>query len=104
MTTGGRYIPIGHADYGRAAGRLGGRVLGSIPVFMGLLLRALMDPERRKEFKIRSKLDLTTELQFLLESGKLTPVIGKAFSLDEVPAAVSRMKDGRAFGRSIIVP
>jgi NADPH:quinone reductase-like Zn-dependent oxidoreductase len=63
-----------------------------------------MDPERRKEFRIRSKLELTTELQFLLESGKLTPVIGETFSLDEVPAAVRRMMDGKAVGRSIIVP
>jgi NADPH:quinone reductase-like Zn-dependent oxidoreductase len=104
LTAGGRYTPIGHADYGRATGRLGGRIFGSLPYFVGLLLRALMDPERRKEFRIRSKLELTTELQFLLESGKLTPVIGETFSLDEVPAAVRRMMDGKAVGRSIIVP
>jgi NADPH:quinone reductase-like Zn-dependent oxidoreductase len=104
LTAGGRYTPIGHADYGRTRGRLGGRIVGSLPYFMGLVLRALLDPERRKEFKIRSKLELTTELQFLLESGKLTPVIGETFSLDEVPAAVRRMMDGKAIGRSIITP
>jgi NADPH:quinone reductase-like Zn-dependent oxidoreductase len=104
LTPGGRYTPIGHADYGRAKGRLGGRTLGSLPYFVGLMIRALMDPERRKEFKIRSKLELTTELQFLLESGKLTPLIGATFSLDDVPAAVRRMMDGKALGRSIIAP
>lgn len=104
LTPGGRYMPIGHADYGRAPGRLGGRIVGSLPYFVGLLIRALLDSERRKEFRIRSKLELTTELQFLLESGKLTPAIGQTFSLDEVPAAVRRMMDGKALGRSIITP
>ena len=35
----GDYVPIGHAHYGKASGRMGGRVVGSIPVFAGLLLR-----------------------------------------------------------------
>jgi NADPH:quinone reductase-like Zn-dependent oxidoreductase len=104
LAPGGRYMPIGHADYGRAPGRLGGRVVGSLPYFIGLLLRALLNSEQRKEFTIRSKLELTTELQFLLESGKLTPVVGATFSLDQVPAAVRRMMDGKAIGRSIITP
>ena len=104
LAPGGRYMPIGHADYGRAPGRLGGRVVGSLPYFIGLLIRTLLDSERRKEFSIRSKLELTTELQFLLESGKLTPVIGKTFPLDQVPAAMQRMMDASAIGRSIITP
>jgi NADPH:quinone reductase-like Zn-dependent oxidoreductase len=104
LAPGGRYLPIGHADYGRATGRLGGRIVGSLPYFVSLLIRALLDPEQRREFRIRSKLELTTELQFLLESGKLSPVIGEMFSLDEVPAAVRRMMDATAIGRSIITP
>jgi NADPH:quinone reductase-like Zn-dependent oxidoreductase len=35
LTPNGRYIPIGHADYGRAPGRLGGRIVGSVPYFVG---------------------------------------------------------------------
>jgi len=104
LAPGGRYMPIGHADYGRAPGRLGGRIVGSLPYFIGLLLRALMNPEQRKEFSIRSKLELTTELQVLLESGKLTPVIGETFPLERVAAAVHRMMDGKAIGRSIVTP
>lgn len=104
LAPGGRYVPIGHADYGRAPGRLGGRIVGSLPYFIGFLIRSLLNAERRKEFRIVSKLELLTELQFLLESGKLTPVIGATFALDEVPAAVRRMMDGKAVGRSIITP
>jgi NADPH:quinone reductase-like Zn-dependent oxidoreductase len=100
----GRYIPIGHADYGRAPGRLGGRIVGSVPYFVGLLIRALLDPERRKEFRIRSKLEPSTELQALAEAGKLTPVIGKTVPLTEVPAAMRCMREGKLIGRIIVTP
>jgi NADPH:quinone reductase-like Zn-dependent oxidoreductase len=100
----GRYIAIGHADYGRAPGRLGGRIVGSVPYFVGLLLKALLDPQRRQELKMRSKLELTTELQRLAAAGKLAPVIGKTFPLTEVPAAMRCMIEGKLLGRIIITP
>jgi hypothetical protein len=40
----------------------------------------------------------------LLETGKLTPVIGKTFALHEVVAALRWMQDGTSIGRAIIVP
>ena len=104
LTPNGHYIPIGHADYGRAPGRLGGRIVGSVPYFVGLLLRALLDRDRRKDFKIRSKLEFTTELQRLAEAGKLKPVIGRTFPLTEVPAAMRSMMEGTVLGRIIITP
>jgi NADPH:quinone reductase-like Zn-dependent oxidoreductase len=96
--------PIGHAHYGKSTGRLGGRIIGGMPYFVGLLLRMLMDPQQRKEFKIRSKLELTTELQGLLESGKLVPVVGKTFPLEGVADAVRWMQEGKALGRIIVTP
>ena len=104
LTPGGQYIPIGHADYGRAPGRLGGRIVGSVPYFVWLLIRALLDPVRRREFKIRSKLELTSELRALAAAGKLTPVIGKTFPLTDVPAAMRSMIEGKEYGRIVIMP
>jgi NADPH:quinone reductase-like Zn-dependent oxidoreductase len=40
----------------------------------------------------------------LLESGRLTPVVGKTFSLSEVPAALQWMREGHTPGRAIITP
>lgn len=40
----------------------------------------------------------------LMETGKLTPVIGRTFALHEVVAAMRFMQDGRAVGRAMIVP
>ena len=30
----GTYQPIGHAQFGKATGRMGGRIVGSLPVFI----------------------------------------------------------------------
>ena len=104
LTFNGRYIPIGHAHYGKATGRLGGRIVGSMPYFVGLLLRMLLDPRQRKEFKIRSKLELLVELRSLLESGRLTPLVAQTFPLDQVAVAMRCMQEGKALGRVVITP
>ena len=104
LTPTGYYMPIGHADYGRAPGRLGGRIVGSVPYFVGLLIRGLFKSRQRKDFKFRSKLDLTTELQTLAAAGKLKPLIGQSFPLEDVPAAMQTMIAGTELGRIIIRP
>ena len=104
LTPTGAYVPIGHAHYGRASGRMGGRIVGSLPYFVGLLLRALLDPDKRKNLKPLSKQDATATFRALLESGKLTPMIGKTFPLGEVPAAMRCMQEGRVVGRIVITP
>ena len=43
-------------------------------------------------------------LRDLQESGKLTPVIGRAFALREIVAAMQCMQDGNTVGRLIIAP
>jgi len=47
LTPTGSYVPIGHAHFGKATGRMGGRIVGSLPVFVGQLLRALLNIEGR---------------------------------------------------------
>ena len=100
LTPGGTYVPIGHADFGRATGRMGGRILGSLPLFIGLLLRALLDPNKRKNFKILGKPAAMARFKALLESGQLTPIIGRTFPLGEAAAAMRCMEDGRVGGQN----
>ena len=78
-------MPIGHAHFGKATGRMGGRIVGSLPVFIGLLLRALPNPEKRKNFKMLSKPDAMATFTALLASGQLTPIVARTFPLGEVP-------------------
>ena len=70
----------------------------------GLLLRLLLDPEKRKNFKMLKKPEAMAIFRELLASGKLTPVVGKTFSLAEVPDALRWMREGHTPGRAIITP
>lgn len=45
-----------------------------------------------------------TLLAELLETGRLTPVIDRAFPLDEARAAMRYLVSGRARGRLVMVP
>ncbi|MCP3961939.1 MAG: zinc-binding dehydrogenase [bacterium] len=43
-------------------------------------------------------------LKELLEAGKLTPVIDRAYPLEQVPEAMRYLQSGRARGKIIITP
>jgi NADPH:quinone reductase-like Zn-dependent oxidoreductase len=104
LTPTGTYLPIGHAHFGRATGRMGGRIVGSLPMFAGLLLRALADPEQRKHFKLLSKPEAMAAFATLLESGQLTPIVARTFPLDEIVAAMQSIEDTRVAGRTVVAP
>ena len=96
----GTYTPIGHSHYDNTRRR----ILGDMPYFVWLLLRTLADPQKRKDFNMLKKPEAMAIFRELLESGTLTPIVGKTFSLDEVPAALQWMREGRTPGRAIITP
>jgi NADPH:quinone reductase-like Zn-dependent oxidoreductase len=104
LTPGGTYVPIGHADFGRATGRMGGRVFGSLPLFIGLLVRALLDPNKRKNMRMLGRPEAMARFKALLESGQLTPIVGRAFPLSGAGAAMREMIEGGSVGRLIITP
>jgi NADPH:quinone reductase-like Zn-dependent oxidoreductase len=100
LSPGGTYTPIGHAHYDNSRRR----ILGDMPYFVGLLMRTLLDPQKRKDFKMLKKPEAMAMFSELLESGKLTPIVARTFSLGEVPAALQWMREGKAPGRAIITP
>jgi len=100
LTPKGDYIPIGHAHYDTSTKR----IMGDLPRFLGLVFKAMLDPEKRKNFKIPKKKDVMEVFRDLLEAGKLTPVIGKTFALSDVAAAMKCMQEGKIVGRMIITP
>ena len=77
--------------------------MGDIPRFLGLVFKAMRDPEKRKNFKIPKKAEALEIFRDLLATGKLTPVIGRTFALSEVVAAMKCMQEGQ-IGRMIITP
>jgi NADPH:quinone reductase-like Zn-dependent oxidoreductase len=99
LTPNGEYMPIGHAHYDDSVHR----IVGEIPRYFGLVLKTMLDPEKRKKFKIPKKPEVMETFRGLLATGKLTPVIGKTFPLSEVATAMQCMQEGQ-IGRMIIAP
>ncbi|WP_404386026.1 NAD(P)-dependent alcohol dehydrogenase [Knoellia locipacati] len=97
----GRYVLVGHDQYGRE----GRRVLGSIPRMVGLMARsAVTDQIPRGSFRSRPKLDYLRALAELAEAGHVRPVVGRTFSLEEAGAALEHLASGRALGRVVLTP
>jgi NADPH:quinone reductase-like Zn-dependent oxidoreductase len=99
LTPGGDYIPIGHAHYNDRVRR----VFGDVPRFALLLVKVLIDPDKRKRFMIPKKPEVMEAFRDLLATGKLTPAIGQTFALRDVAAAMRFMQEG-GVGRAIITP
>ena len=99
LTPKGEYIPIGHAHYDN----LRNPIMGDIPTFLGLMFKAMLDPEKRKNFKFPKKAEALETFRDLLATGKITPVIGRTFALGEVVAAMKCMQEGQ-IGRMIVTP
>jgi NADPH:quinone reductase-like Zn-dependent oxidoreductase len=99
LTPKGEYIPIGHAHYDNRSRR----IMGDMPRFIGLMLKAMLDAEKRKSFKLPKKAEAMEIFRDLLATGTLTPVIGKTFALSEVVTAMRCMQEGQ-IGRTIITP
>jgi NADPH:quinone reductase-like Zn-dependent oxidoreductase len=105
LTPTGTYMPIGHGHFGRATGRMGGRIVGGMPAFVGLLVRALADPEKRRNFKtMPSKGDAIAIFTALLASGQVTPIVARTFPLGDVRTAMRCIEDTRIPGRIILTP
>ncbi len=97
----GIYVIIGHEHDGAA----GGRLLGSLPHFFKLLLLAPFDRHLPAlSFSVPGKTEIMTELKELLEAGRLTPVIDRAFPLSEVPEAMRYLQGEHARGKIVITP
>lgn len=99
LTASGRYVLIGHDQYGTR----GARWLGSLPRFFKLMLLMPFSSQLPKlDFSMPDKKEAMDFLSGLLEMGKLTPHIDKSFTLAEVPAAIRHLEAGRAVGKVVI--
>lgn len=99
----GVYVFIGHDHFGAAVGR----VLGSIPRGVGYLVLSRLARHRhlpRPSGAPLTKARAVATLAELLGAGELTPVVDRAYPLDEVTAALRRLEEGRAPGRILVIP
>ena len=95
----GKYVLIGHDRFGQGAGRW----LGSIPRVLKLVaLSPFVSQIPTPKFSMPDKKNQMVVLKQLMETGKLTPVIDRTYSLGEVPEAIRYLEEGHAQGKVII--
>lgn len=94
----GRYVLVGHDQYGRE----GRRWLGSMPKLFGLVARSAVNRQLPRPTKLPPKGELTAKLSALLESGALKPVVDRTYPLDELPAAMRHLTSGTVRGKIVI--
>jgi NADPH:quinone reductase-like Zn-dependent oxidoreductase len=71
--------------------------------FAGLIQRPFTSQRFRAPLSLVRKADLT-RLSTLLTEGKITPAVDRTFSLGEVPAAITYLREGHARGKIVITP
>jgi NADPH:quinone reductase-like Zn-dependent oxidoreductase len=84
---------------------VGGKSGNWIGPLMGPVKAMVLTPFFEQEFTgflARLRQEDLDYLADLMAEGKLVPVIGSRFSLDEVPAAIRHSEDGHARGKIII--
>jgi NADPH:quinone reductase-like Zn-dependent oxidoreductase len=95
----GKYVMIGHDQYGAA----GARWFGSIPRFVRLMARTpFTDQLPKLDFSMPDKTTGMAHLAELVEAGKLRVAVDRTFPLGEVPAALRYLEAGHARGKVVI--
>ena len=100
LTPTGTHIFIGHDHYGAAAGRM----LGSLPRALAHVAGGLFARQSRASFSMPGKQDVMMTLAHLLQAGKVTPVIERAFAFERIHEAMRYLQAGSARGRIVLTP
>ena len=95
----GKYVLVGHDRFGQGTSRW----FGSMPRVLNLVaLSPFVSQLPTPNVSMPNKNNQMVILKQLLESGKLTPVIDRTYSLGEVPEAIRHLEEGHTQGKVII--
>ena len=98
LTENGRYMLIGHDRYGAG----GHRWLGSIPRVFALTARSAVSSQvPRPDFSGPGP-DAMRILTAMMAEGRLHPVVGRTYPLDEAVAALEHLESGHARGKVVL--
>ena len=98
LTGDGRYVIIGHDNFGTTGNRWFGGTIGRI------LKLQLFAPFGRpgKAPPAAEPADPLTVLAEMLEAGKITPAIDRVVALNDVPDAIRLMEEGHVLGKIVV--
>lgn len=100
LTEHGRYVHIGHDHFGTR----GHLMFGNLPRMIGQMARSLVDRHLPRPTSGPSRAQSMGRLRTLLAQRRLTPVVDRSFSLDEVAEAIDYLASGTAVGRIVLEP
>jgi NADPH:quinone reductase-like Zn-dependent oxidoreductase len=81
---------------------VGGRRLGSLPRILAAWALSPFVSQRLKPFLSMAKRDDLAELIRLIDAGRLQPVVGAAYPLEEVGSAIAEAGSGHARGKVVV--
>jgi NADPH:quinone reductase-like Zn-dependent oxidoreductase len=93
LTLRGTLVIVGAEDAGNWLGIRRQLRAAALSPFLRQKLGFFISKERREDLE---------ELRKLLEAGAIRPVVDRTFPLEEVPAAIRYLRDGRARGKVVI--
>jgi NADPH:quinone reductase-like Zn-dependent oxidoreductase len=94
LTPRGTLVIVGGEDAGKWLGIRRQLRAAALSPFVRQKLGFFISNERPEDLE---------ELRKLLEAGTIRPVVDKTFPLEEVPAAIQYLRDGRARGKIVVV-
>lgn len=84
------------------SGGSGSRWFGPMGLIVRALLTSLLTRQKLRKLDAVPNADNLTVLKDLVESGKITPVIDRTYTLSETPDAISYLEEGHARGKIVI--
>lgn len=82
----------------------GGRWIGGLSRNIGARVRTPFTRQRMRAPLSLVRLAALTQLSELLTAGKITPAVDRTFTLGEVPAAITYLREGHARGKVVVTP
>jgi NADPH:quinone reductase-like Zn-dependent oxidoreductase len=98
LKPGGRYVYIGHDNYGAT----GGRWIGSMGRFLRLWITQLVRGQRPRFPPPPDYPERLAMLARLAVEGRLRPHVGRLFALEQVPEALRCLQQGAVVGKIVV--
>lgn len=100
LTPTGRYVLVGHDAYDATSHPW----LGAMRTVLPLLVRAIASPHLSGITKAEPHPARMRELHRLVETGELSPVVGRTYALEDAPLALGDLMSGDTAGRLVLEP
>jgi NADPH:quinone reductase-like Zn-dependent oxidoreductase len=98
LTPDGRYVFVGHDQYGRR----GHPVIGSIGRFARMFAMSMFVPQFKAPGKVSPRSERLAALAQMCEAGEITPLVDSTYPLSQIHEALRHLEGGTAVGKIVL--